>query len=1137
MPGDFSRKTFQRRKHYSGVLMQQGRVLLDGDWNEQLDIQQYRIRKETNDVIGACGVPKKGDSFRIGVAANGTDLTIHPGHMWVGGLLCELENPAPTYFNQPYYPLPDSTYFTSIPTSPPGSPLSPPHPQLKDGTYIVYIDAWQREINYLDDPLIQEVALGDADTTARLQTVWQVKLLAAGNPAATCKTDLTAWNNLVAPLTGKLNVRTQPADPGSDPCLLPPRAGYRRLENQLYRVEVQKGGNRAGTTFKWSRDNASVETTIEKVQGSILTVASMGRDEVLGFANGQWVEIADEVSSLNSTPRQLSKILSIDPARLTITLSAPPAISTTGNRLKLRRWDQSTAAGADGLAATAGWLDLEDGIQVKFSEGTYRAGDYWLVPARTATGEVEWPPYEIPNLFPQEQAPRGVYHHYCKLAMLQVLGGKITVEDCRPLFPSLTEICAEDICFDNTNCLLPNASNVQEALDLLCAANDLRLHNKLLHGYGVVCGLKVKCRPIRTGVIIEKGYALDCEGNMIQVKNANGLVYDLVEEAKKAGYVDAKGNGTVCLSIAGGPNKTALISIENFVPQKFWDAVLEGTLLKDFYEGCIKNLLDFFKSQFSFPLTETVPVPVGQRRLTAMLNLFAQLINSASGPYAFISGNSKIQPDEDRLLRDFYQDLKAELASETFCAMYDGDRPFPAYNLDPGLDTIFGPALKFHNRLRLHPTGNFAYTSGTNNHVYAYNLSKQELIQVSAFPAASNIALSDIAVSARGDELYAVGLVGNDSVFAAGRISNTGLVTWGTPSSASGFKYVSLALTTAGRVFAVAKALGVFEIKGIGTAAFSSTAVRRLNTTGLFRVTDEGNPRIIAAVDAVTPTGTESASFTQVQIFPATNATGGALLIQLQGEDVQNDMTLFGANVYITGNTPAGVRILGGYNLLSGQAANNDVAINDSSIIRLATYGGDNTGTFVLLSMADRFKVARVALNRDKLELDEKFRIPVQLFPMGIVTDNKNRKGYVLNTMVNTLTAMNMPQVFHTAPSPDFTNEPPYDLATYRDGVIDAYRDVLSHLLQYLKDCFCDKFLVDCPQCDEDDKVYLGCVEVRDGKVYHICNFSKRRYVKTFRNVEYWLSTIPLLPIVREAFDRFCCTVFDPRNESTVGKP
>src|ERR1700704_3716467 len=94
MPGDYSRKTFNRANRYSGVLMQQGRVQLDADWNEQLDIQLYRTEAESTDVIGRTGVPKKDDGFRIGVASGGQDLTISQGRIYVDGLLCELDQPA-----------------------------------------------------------------------------------------------------------------------------------------------------------------------------------------------------------------------------------------------------------------------------------------------------------------------------------------------------------------------------------------------------------------------------------------------------------------------------------------------------------------------------------------------------------------------------------------------------------------------------------------------------------------------------------------------------------------------------------------------------------------------------------------------------------------------------------------------------------------------------------------------------------------------------------------------------------------------------------------------------------------------------------------------------------------------------------
>ena len=53
MKGDFSRDTFDSKKHYNRVLMQQGRVQADADWNEQQAITAYREETATKDIIGA----------------------------------------------------------------------------------------------------------------------------------------------------------------------------------------------------------------------------------------------------------------------------------------------------------------------------------------------------------------------------------------------------------------------------------------------------------------------------------------------------------------------------------------------------------------------------------------------------------------------------------------------------------------------------------------------------------------------------------------------------------------------------------------------------------------------------------------------------------------------------------------------------------------------------------------------------------------------------------------------------------------------------------------------------------------------------------------------------------------------------
>src|SRR4029453_3482737 len=91
MKTDLTRSTFRREKHYSSVRMQQGRVQLDADWNEQLDIDIHADTTTRIDVIGACGAPEGAPGFALDVTPDGSDLTISPGRIYVGGVLCELE--------------------------------------------------------------------------------------------------------------------------------------------------------------------------------------------------------------------------------------------------------------------------------------------------------------------------------------------------------------------------------------------------------------------------------------------------------------------------------------------------------------------------------------------------------------------------------------------------------------------------------------------------------------------------------------------------------------------------------------------------------------------------------------------------------------------------------------------------------------------------------------------------------------------------------------------------------------------------------------------------------------------------------------------------------------------------------------
>jgi hypothetical protein len=90
---------------------------------------------------------------------------------------------------------------------------------------------------------------------------------------------------------------------------VPPAAGCKGTENQLYRVEIHRGGPQATATFKWSRDNATVATRVTEIHGGTrLVVESLGRDDVLGFHPGDWIEIVDDWHELHGRPGLLRRI-------------------------------------------------------------------------------------------------------------------------------------------------------------------------------------------------------------------------------------------------------------------------------------------------------------------------------------------------------------------------------------------------------------------------------------------------------------------------------------------------------------------------------------------------------------------------------------------------------------------------------------------------------------------------------------------------------------------------------------------------------------------------------------------------------------------------------------------------------------
>jgi len=555
MKSDISRTTFEVRKHYIKVVMQQGRVQVDADWNEQADIFRHHIQTEGRDIIGVYGVPMQEAGFEVAFTPDNRDIVIYPGRLYIDGVLCELESatnvpvlqveakakrvhlhsvevdgqhlrvgqwvelhtndmqqrklvqiqfldeerrsltfhtsiddlptqglflhPVLTYATQPDYPEPA---YTQLSEETKLRELA-----LKEGSHllIVYLDVWRRYVDALDDPHIREVALGGPDTATRVQIVAQVKitpvaitgelerkvgeekeledeeqkLKALGTASQTsrtaqrlqeilehknrleqeimaqlgvlaCNTDFAEWNELHQPSTGTLNARTVPTN-------VPSASGYRLLENQLYRIEIHEGNapheshaqGSKEATYKWAYDNASVIAAIEDVVENSIIVRQVGPNSGLGFTKGQWIEITDSHQELMGKAGQLLKIASIDPITNEILVEESIATPDYSLHPKIRLWNGT------GKIQTAGrWMPLDSSVEIRFSEGIYKRGDSWQIPARMATSDIEWTRRSDGTPIPQY--PVTVRHHYARLAHV-IRYKQTTVQDRRRRFPTL----------------------------------------------------------------------------------------------------------------------------------------------------------------------------------------------------------------------------------------------------------------------------------------------------------------------------------------------------------------------------------------------------------------------------------------------------------------------------------------------------------------------------------------------------------------------------------------------------------------------------------------------------------------------------------------------------------------------------
>ena len=392
MKGDFSRLTFRPGKRYTSVRLQQGRVTLDSDWNEQAAIREHLERVRFEDVVGASAVPG-GAGFAVTHDRDGS-LALSAGRIYVGGVACELD---------------EHTQLERL--------LRDPLVPASGRSDLLFVDAWERHLTAVDDPELLDAALGGADTTTRLEVVWNIGVVEDVGRASCSE----AASLLPPQPTGLMSV----AAPG----------GYLGSENQLYRVEIHDGGPLGSAGFKWSRDNGSVVFAITEFRGRNRVRLAPRHDPASTLCNGDWVEVSGDDVEQAGAAGTLARVADIRDDATVVVLDRDVSRHRAEGHPRIRRWDQRSGAT---VPVSADWVELEAGIEVRFSGGEFRSGDYWTVPARPATESIEWP---------GDAAPHGIAHRLCPLALVTWAQGENgctpMIQDCRQAFLSLTDVHEE----------------------------------------------------------------------------------------------------------------------------------------------------------------------------------------------------------------------------------------------------------------------------------------------------------------------------------------------------------------------------------------------------------------------------------------------------------------------------------------------------------------------------------------------------------------------------------------------------------------------------------------------------------------------------------------------------------------------
>ncbi|ANG64526.1 hypothetical protein A8C75_20000 [Marinobacterium aestuarii] len=1147
MKTQLSRTSFDATKRYNGVFQQMGRMLTDADWNELNLIDGERVRQALLHSV-LTGTPRNSGIVR----RDASDTAgLYYGEAVIEGISARL---LPAVINAA--PADGSIDNIQNQADFPACPLPP-------GDHRLYLDVWERSVTALEDIDLIDPALNGADTCTRRQVMCQLKW---------CSTDTDPQDPLINPKTGTARLSLELREGSTEPDLCDPCAEELALQekigNYLFRVEVHQveydaAGQPSRVLLKWSSENGAEQHSLNSLPP--------------GFASAAWCyEFFSGADTGFASEKHPGRHLAtgFTPTYGELVAGFPASGSEPANLSLVRRWDGFAAfdrvagewqldSGFDrnvALSTTLGAnspgrvtngdtvLLVLDAITLTLAleDNALLAGDYWQVAVRESVHALD------PQLL-DAALPQGIEHHYMTIG--SVVGDELSLyegEQCRRFeFPPLTDIHAEDVCYDNGVCDMPDVDTVQEALDHLCQQRDLKWHNKHLHGWGIVCGLIAECcqnhsdaadeaggsAGDRRSVCVTPGYALSCEGEDLVLKGPQEVpILDMISALEQAQdealLVD--GDGTFCLRIAKGDPEPQFV-LEPWSKDKKY-AWLDGTLLLDFYQHCVKDLIEALSEEVRFQddeALETAEDEKGilisdQRRKTiSVFNLVAWFLFGNHGHFVWTSLH------EHQILLAFYNRLRALLRSRTFCAMFQ-DEEFPPYPFKENqIDTIFSRGD--HTRVLMHPDQKHLYSfGGTDNSIHRFDLASNKLVDVLQMPAAQGAEITALCFSNDGSKLYACAAVrSTDTLFGAAFIGATH--EWQQSSVLCDILVTDMVMAPRDKdlIYAIGKDKGLYRVEPDVIATDTKpqlTPFYRFNATGQLLLDPESQTAWCGSSDEISSDGyyrnivqcdlnTSGENLSPQVTTPLRNPQGQSLLgsgnLAMSPADARDDNGEQGARLYcITQVSASAAKRVSAYQLPLGADGLKEIGGTGlgNSDLWLRWHAPSE-----LLLVAVENECRLQPLDRDAGPT-ESARIPVQVGPADMAASAATDSIYTLNFVSKTITVT---AVSELAPTLEFNQA----LKNYRYAILLAFWGLIANVLQYLKDCFCHHLLVKCPSCDDDSKLWLATVEVRGGQVYKVCNFDKRKTVKSFPTVEYWASLIPVLQLLKQGISKFCCAV------------